>query len=370
MITCKSSTEDLIDFVNNYILPLKKISYKLVSYGNYLRTELSGQSIVSINDNLKKLVLGGINQSEVLQNSLSEFYKKYFGIGLTKNDINRYINSNGNFEIQKSIKISSDINGLDIDDISKRDISMFYIIKNIGNDCNIIITKANLKGININYNDEILNDEFYLGLVNDPNNVLALIKDFYNASLKILPTYNEYARFLRSITDIPKDYIFNAYKDLKNNLSSLSVSLDLKIKPIINLNIEYIEFIFAQKDGLSDNILKLISDIFRLSYFMHKTSGNLFEGIKSEWEIYLSNSYNSLNGIIDDNAKKVLKTSEARLNVDSNGFIESYNLDFPNMHISEVLKSISPLAFSGCILIYKDYNSINIRNELYGVINA
>ncbi|SMD31422.1 hypothetical protein [Picrophilus oshimae] len=369
MITCKASKEDLIDFVNNYILPLKKISYKLVSYGNYLRRELSGESIVSINDNLKKLVLGGINQSGVLQNSLSEFYKKYFGIGLTKNDINRYINSNGNFEIQKNIKISSDINGLDIDDPYKKYISMFYIIKNIDSDCNIIITKASSKGFNLNYMDENLNDNFYLGLVNNPNNVLALIKDFYNASLKILPTYNGYSMFLRSITNIPKDYAFEAYKGLKNNLNSLSGILDLEIKPIINLNIEYIEFIFTQKDGLSDNILKLIGDIFKLSNFMHENSGDLFEGIKSEFEIYLSNSYNSLNGIIDDNAKKVLKTSETRLNVDSNGFIDSYNLDFPNMHISEVLKSISPLAFSGCILIHKDYNSIHIRNNLYGVIN-
>ena len=369
MITCKSSKEDLMDFVNNYILPLKKISYKLVSYGNYLTSKLSGESIVSINDNLKKLVLGGINQSGVLQNSLSKFYKRYFGIGLIEDDIKRYINSNGNFEVQKNIKISSDINGFDIDDQYKNNISMFYIMKNIDHDCNIIITKANLKGININYNNEILNDDFYFSLINDPYNVLVLIKDFYNASLKILPTYNEYTRFLYSITNIPKDYIFNAYKNLKNNINSLSGVIDLEIKPIINLNSDYIEFVFPQNDGVLDNILKIIGNIFMLSKFMHKESEDLFEGIKSEWEIYLNNSYNSLNGIIDDNAKKILNASQINLDVDNNGFINKYNPYFPNMHISEVLRSISPLAFSGGVFIHKDYNNIKIINRYYGMIS-
>lgn len=370
MVVCKPSKENLSDFVNNYILPLKKLSYKIVSYGNYLRKELSGESIVSIsNDKFNKLILGGINQSGVLQNSLSEFYKKYFGVGLTKDDISRYINSSSNSEVQKNIKISSDINGLDIDDPYKKYISMFFLIKNIDNNCNLIIRKANSKGVSINYTDENLNDDFYLALVNDPTKVLALIQDFYNASLKILPTYNEYTMFLSSITNIPKSYAFEAYKDLKNNLSGLTVLLDLEINPIMNINSDYVEFIYPRKDGLSANILTLIyNDIFTLSDFMYKISENLFEGIKPEWKVYLSNGYNSLNGMMDNNAKKILSIKETYLTVNDNGFIENYDVNFPNAHISDVLKSISPLVFSGCILIEKNYNNIQIKNRLYGVI--
>ncbi len=318
-------------------------------------------------ENLKKLILGGITKSGIIENSLSSFYKQHFGVGLTNENIQRYLNSNGNLQAQRNIMISFDGEGHDIDYQNKE--SMFYHIKKISDFCNIIIDKVRSKKLNINYIPENYDENMYLDLVEHSNNVVSLIRDFYNYSLRVLPTYNRFSMFLKSITFISERYAIEAYPDLKENLNSLLMLLDGEIKPILNFNIEYIEFILPKNNGLLSYIIKLQNEIFNLSVFTKHNSEFLFNGIEDEWQKYLKNNYNSLKEMLDDNAMKIIRNKTTMLNVDEKGFISKYDFNFPYFSLSEVLKSILPLGFAGCISIGSyNNNSIEIINHLYGVI--
>jgi hypothetical protein len=367
MTELKAKKDDLIEFVNQNIINLAGISNKLTAYGEYLRKEFYGKNIVDTQDTLKKIILGGINKSGIAENSLSKFYIEYFGVGLTNENVQRYINSNGNLQAQKNIAISFDGEGRDIDDLNKK--SMFYHIKKISDFCNALIARVSAKGFNITYNRDNYDENMYLDLVEHPNNVVSLIRDFYNYSLRVLPTYNGFSMFLKSITVISERYAIEAYPDLKNNLNYLLMLLDGEIKPILNLNIEYIEFILPIKNGLLSNIINLQNEIFSLSVFAKHNSESLFNGIEDEWWKYLNNSYTSIKEMLDDNARKIIRNKTTTLNIDEKGFVNKFDFNFPNFSLSEVLKSILPLRFAGCISIGGSFNnSLEIINHLHGVI--
>ena len=159
MTELKAKKDDLIEFVNQNIINLAGISNKLTAYGEYLRKEFYGKNIVDTQDTLKKIILGGINKSGIAENSLSKFYIEYFGVGLTNENVQRYINSNGNLQAQKNIAISFDGEGRDIDDLNKK--SMFYHIKKISDFCNALIARVSAKGFNITYNRAQIRDTWF-----------------------------------------------------------------------------------------------------------------------------------------------------------------------------------------------------------------
>lgn len=367
MMDLNIDNNELVEFININIIPLRDVTHKIVAYGEYLRKEFSGKNIVDIDENLRKLILGGITKSGVSENSLSKFYKEHFGVGLTDENIQRYLNSNGNSQVQKNIEIS--LNEEDVYMDNNKNKSMFYYMKKIDTHCSEIIAKARVKGLNIPYTSDNLDKNTYLELVENPIKVVTLLKDVYNYSLKVLPSYNEFIMFLDSITNNSADYVLEAYPKIKDSLDSFLDLMDAEINPLLKLDIDFIKFIQPINSGMLSNIIDLKYEVFSLSDFANEKSNFLFNGVEDERKKHLSNNYNSLKGMLDDNAMKILMNRTIILNVDEKGFISKYDYNFPNFSLSEFLKSILPLRFAGCISIEKyDNNAIKIINYLYGEI--
>lgn len=389
MVTPKAKKEDLVNFVKNCIIPLKSSSYPLNALWEYMRRELSEQDILYIPEKFKKVVLGGIKEDGSFSpNSLAEFYSQYFGIGLTQIDRVKYINSVKNGIKPEGITIKSDPAGKKIDYNSQNDFSMSHYVYNIDNLCNFIINKSVAKGI-ISQSDDIkssFNEGDENVLIDNPSQILSLIKNFYNASLNVLPTYNEYSLFLNSINGVSKDYILEAYPSIINDFSDFINLLDLKIKPIVDHSStqKYIEYIFPkvfpedihssfpEDASISSNIFSLFKSIFGLSNFLYSQTLTLFDGVRNEYLNFLTNAKESVKGILDTTASKLIKSTkkEFKILVDKNGFTKQYS-EFPNQHISALSKSISPLLFSGCAYLeipYFRYADITIYNNIAGVL--
>jgi len=378
MITPKAKKEDLADFIKNDIVPLKHFSSPLNAFGEYLYRELSGKDVLYIPEKFKKIILGGVQENGSFSpNSLAEFYSQYFGIGLPQIDRVRYMNSVKQGVKPEGITIKSDPTGKKIDFNGQNDFSMFHYISAINSLCTKIINKSVAKGIipQISESSDLssFGEKDDDALIDNPSQVLSLIKDFYNASLKILPTYNEYSMFINSIYGA-RDYLMEAYPSIANEFSNFMDNLDLEIKRIVDLpsNNKYIEYVFPKQDGLVANIFNLYGNIFGLSYFLSSQPDNLFDGVIDEYSNFLRNAIKSVNGILDSNTNKLIKNAQKEsfiINIDEKGFTNGYNDEFPNQHISAISKSISPLLFSGCAYVeIGNYGRIVVHNNLVGVL--
>jgi len=379
MVTPKAKKDDLADFIKNDIVPLKNFNSPLNAFGEYLYRELSGRDILYIPEKFQKIILGGVQENGSFStNSLAEFYSQYFGIGLPQIDRVRYINSVKNGVRPESIVIKSDPAEKKIDSNGQNNFSMFHYISAIDTLCTKIINKSIAKSIipQIPENSDLssFEEKDNDALIDNLSQILFMIRDFYNASLKILPTYNEYSMFLDSIRGIPKDYLMEAYPSIANEFSNLMDNLDLEIKRIVDLPItnKYIEYVFPKQDGIASDIFNLYGNIFDLSYFLFSQPDNLFDGVMDEYSNFLKNAIKSVDGILDSNASKLIKSTqrEIYISIDEKGFTSEYSV-FPNQHISAFSKSISPLLFSGCAhleITHTRYASITIYNHIAGVL--
>lgn len=376
MVIPKAKKEDLANFVRNDIIPLEHFSSLLNSFGEYLRKEMSGRDTSFISERLQKVILGGVQKNgSFAPNSLAEFYNEYFGIGLSQTDRVRYVNSVNNGVKPQNIVIKSDPNGKIADINTQNNFSMFHFIVDINNLCTTIVKKSIAKGIIpqiTEVNVSSFKEEEGEALIDNPSQVLSQIKDFYNASLKILPTYNDYSMFLYSITNIPKDYLIEAYPSIAGEFSNLTNILDLEIKPIVELPItsNYMECVFSKQDGIASAIGRLIGSIFDLSFFMTSKPNTLFEGATDEYTNFLKNGSKSLNGILDAIGNAIIKRRdrEIYIEIDEKGFSTSYVDEYNNQHVSAFSKSISPLLFSGVVSLGTSNRSIILRNHLAGVM--
>ena len=378
MLVPKAKKEDLANFVMNDIIPLKRSSYPLNAFGEYIRRELSGRDIFYIPEKFLKVVLGGVqDDGSYSPNSLAEFYSQYFGIGLPQTDRVRYINSIKNGMKSVGIAIKSDPDGKKIDSNYNNAFSMFHYISAIDNLCTKIINKSVRKG-SISQSEAIASSSFKEDdgkmLIDNPSQVLSLIRDFYNLALKVLPTYNEYSIFLTSLHHVSRDYLVEAYPSISDKFNNIINDLDLEMRLITNLPItdKYIDYIFFKRDGIAFSIFNLYDNIFSLSTFLSSQSQTLFDGVNNEYSNFLINAKKSVAGILDTTASKLIESQrqEFPILLTENGFTEEYT-EFPNQYISAFSKSISPLLFSKCAhleVTNTRYATITIYNHMAQVL--
>lgn len=378
MITSKAKIKDLANFVKNDIIQLKLSSYPLNAFGEYIRRELSERDIFYIPEKFRKVVLGGVQENgSFLPNSLAQFYSQYFGIGLTQTDRAKYMNSIKNGLKPEGIVIKSDPKVKDIN--SNGQYTMFRYISLIDNLCTAIINKSIAKGI-ISQSENITSsfkEEDGDMLIDNPPQILSLIKNFYNTALKILPTYNEYSLFLYSINGVSKDYILEVYHSIMNDFSDFINLLDLEIKPIVDQfsTQKYIEYVFPKsfpEDGMASNISNLFISIFDLSKFLSSDALSLYDGVQDEYLNFLTEAKKSVTGILDTTASKLINSTRREFTIllDKNGFTDEYSV-IPNQYISAFSKSISPLLFSGCAhleITHSRYVDITIYNHMAPVL--
>lgn len=378
MTTQKYKKDDLANFVKNDIVSLKRNSAPLSKFGEYIRRELSGRDVLYVPEKFQKIVLGGVQENGSFSpNSLAEFYSQYFGIGLTQTDRVRYMNSVRNGVMPETIVIKSEVSEKNLVFNAQNTFSMFHYASAIDDLCTSIIKKSVDKGIISSSESDASDtidqkDEESLALIDHPSLILDMIRDFYNASLKILPQYNEYSMFLYSIQGVPKDYITEAYPSVANEFSTMVEDLDLEIKRIANLpsTSNYIEYMFPRQEGMVSDIVILYRNVFMLSYLLFSKTNTLFDGVMNEYSIFISDATKSVNGILDSNASTLAKSKEREIYIyiDEKGFTDGYNPVFPNEHISAISKSISPLLSSGCFSLELSYKTIVLHNNIVRVL--
>lgn len=211
-----SYTNEWKKFLLDYIVPLKDSADVLMGYYNYLKSRVDGVEIDNIDEDLKKILLGGVDdEGNYLDGSLSKFYRSLFGISLNV-ELPKYMN----LVKQRATKGVKCMIVQWKQQCSYED-PFFRFVNATASQTNKIISIAESKGII----DAILlkspSSIDYQTLVKNPEEVLKLVENFYNKAVMITPNYNEYSLFILTIRSIIRRYLEAAYPEFKENFENL-----------------------------------------------------------------------------------------------------------------------------------------------------
>lgn len=196
-----TNKDEWIQYLKDDIYPLWKNSFILKEYFEGLKQDFNRVNFSGIKEEDKQLFLGGViirREEMYTKNSLSKFYKSFFGLSIE--DLSSWIAQESYQEKLIDIKIII------------QDTEFIEFLDQVFSGLDNCITLQNLVPIpdypKFNYE----------GLKNEPIKVKDLITDFIRHILDISINYNYKTFFLCSINQITRHYVENAYPNFSQIL--------------------------------------------------------------------------------------------------------------------------------------------------------
>ncbi len=189
------------EFIENYVIPLKELSEILIGYWKFLGDKINDKPVDELieDESIKTILLGGVGEDgEYSERSLALFYKKFFGVYTDVKAIVEYLkqeltpNAKGTDEKRMLIRLAEEI------------------------------LKITNEIINLAQQNQILEDSCinknvsFEELINNPEKVADIIKEFYRHTLKVTINYNQKTLFLWIIRKITRRYLVTAYPEFKD----------------------------------------------------------------------------------------------------------------------------------------------------------
>lgn len=197
-----TNKDEWIQYLKNDIYSLWQNSYILKEYFEVLKQDFNEVNFSDIKEEDKQLLLGGvITQREEIytKNSLSKFYKNFFGLSIE--DLSSWIAQESYQEKLIDIKIII------------QETEFIEFLNQVFLRLDNCITLQNLVPIpnypKLNYEE----------LKNEPNKVKDLITNFIQSTLDISINYNYKTFFLCSINQITRRYLEKAYPNFSQILN-------------------------------------------------------------------------------------------------------------------------------------------------------
>ena len=191
-------------FISDYIIPLRDSADALVEYWNYLKEEIDSVPFNEIetekDENFKRILLGGVNENgDYSERSLAFFYSTFFGARLS--NLQEYL-------ISQKERVTSQVTG------AVEESEFMKFVENIKEKTNAILKSASQNVLTDAVDSETPEVDFE-ALLEAPEKVAELIKDFYNKTLEITVNYNQHTLFLWTIRKITRKYLETAYPELQ-----------------------------------------------------------------------------------------------------------------------------------------------------------
>ncbi|MDI6811494.1 MAG: hypothetical protein QMD80_07495 [archaeon] len=341
-------------FVEDYVIPLRDSAEALVEHWRYLKREIEGVEIDGMEEDLKKILLGGVDdEGNYLEFSVAKFYKDFFGVSLSV-ELPKYVTAvkegatkgiKGMVQAQTyypGAKATHSIKFiLDVAEQTKK-------IANIALSKGIIDTAAGSSS-GIKHEELLMN----------PEAVVEDIGDFYNRCAKIAPNYNDYSLFILTIRSITRRYLEEAYPQFKDKFSELQPFFGLV--PLFEPNIEdrtrKAEYTiwYLPEGSFGGEIRKLYEMVWDYSSKFKDLLLQYFEGITDLKKEFIEDAKISVTGTITE-IFKIERLLSSRHTLTFHGqwisSIEpySYNLKEPTS-LMHVLDDVMPFLFVGLVNI-------------------
>ncbi len=321
-----------------------------------------------------KVILGGFRQECVNKtlnaddvkgcfnsNALARFYREVFGIGLSNDDIAKFVNVAQYVGLEKAgeglriVSMKSDV----MDTLNGILTSFINVYKVAGR--------------------QVPNPMRYN--VDKPEDLAQAFIDMLNALLKLLPLYNPFTFFIQSLKFTPKPYLRLMYcdklfsSDVTNLMAKYGIRLTTLLKPSISKELdEELAIIGHDKDSLGSHLMAIVWYIYELTYglkgkgyvknvddefrkyvkkysrylddFYRKLTGSGFEG-KCGVELWISISYGSKVDISTVVPRNLFSFND----YDYCLIKTKYDIN-KSLSYGEFLELFSPLMFLGLISIY------------------
>ena len=187
------------EFIKEYVIPLKELSEILIGYWKFLGDKINDKPVDELieDESIKAILLGGVGEDgEYSERSLALFYKKFFGVYTDVKAIVEHLKLTPNAKgtIEKSMLIS----------LAEEILKIINEIINLAQQNQILEDSC----INMNVNFE--------ELINNPEKVATIIKEFYEHILKVTINYNQKTLFLWTIRKVTRGYLVTAYPEFKD----------------------------------------------------------------------------------------------------------------------------------------------------------
>ena len=373
-----SDKEEWKGFISDYVIPLRDSADALVEYWNYLKRKIDGVEIGGMGEDLKKALLGGVDEEgNYLEGSIAKFYKDFFGVSLSV-ELPKYAAA-AKEEATKGIK------GMVREMDSQTHPNVPYFIKfilDIAGQTKKIANIALSKGIIDTVagpSSEIRHEDF---LANQEDAV-ERVGDFYNKCAKIVPNFNNYTLFVLSIRNIASRYLEEAYPQFKfkNKFAELQSMLGLKslFVPDIADGAKKAEYaIWHLPDGsFGGEVRKLYELIWNYSNVFKELVSQYFEGTTDLKKEFIEDAKVKVLGLpseeVEYEYEKFRFVDRNRCWIQfSNQWLEGFGVQAHNLFpkllhepkkpvsLMQILDELSPLLFVGLINIVEVLYEANI----------
>ncbi|ADN49585.1 hypothetical protein [Vulcanisaeta distributa] len=275
---------------------VKEVELKLT--GSDLSQLLRSQQM---RDFTMKVILGGFRQECVNKtlnaddvkgcfnsNALARFYREVFGIGLSNDDIAKFVN------VAQYVGLEKAGEGLRI--VSMRS----YVMDTLNGILTSFINVYKVAG------RQVPNPMRYN--VDKPEDLAQAFIDTTNALLKLLPLYNPFTFFIQSLDFTPKPYLRLMYcdklfsSDVTNLMAKYGIRLTTLLKPSISKELdEELAIIGHEENSLGRHLLATVWHIYELTYWLKgkdyvKNIDDEFRKYVEKYSIYLDEFYRRLTG--------------------------------------------------------------------------
>jgi hypothetical protein len=236
-------------FVNDYVLPIHTLSSKLLKLREEIISRTEGRKLSNLDSNLRKFLLGGINEEgDYENNSLALFIKNAFGI---------YIDPKQYVALAKG--------GIDPNEYVEVEVSteteFVKFLRNISSLSSQIVSKVGLETTEVKEVEE---------LIKEPEKILEVLRELYEKLLQVTANYNYYTFFTVSTKNLPFFYLTKAYPKLKEKFDEIREFLGLGVFFSPETEVQEIKeecTIWSHaREGLCDLIFSLNDSIWKSIY--------------------------------------------------------------------------------------------------------
>jgi len=204
-------------------------------------------------------------------------------------------------------------------------------------------------------------------------------EDFLNKSIKLLPLYNPFTFFIRSLYSTPRPYLNIMYCEelfsdpVRNLMRKYGVELTKILDPGLNVRSKNDELaVIGHKDGsVGKLIVKLVQKIYDMTYKLNRNG----YPVSNEFKKYVETKYNeetsagyTLEKLISMIPGYKVYCERKQITVEK-GVVMAYEIKYPYDKIASIaydkfLESFSPLLFLGIAWIEKVWVEKNEYNYL------
>lgn len=229
-------------YIQEMVVPLWGSAWRLKKFHERLEQEFDGRSLEALTEREQQLFLGGVDARRdegYRRNSLARFYKELFGARVA--DLQSWVLSEGS-DVQTEVQIEVE------------ETQYVEFASTIYDRLTRALSSQSL------YHDWHEPDVGFEILINDADQLRALVEEFYEQVLAFAVNHSYYTFFLWSLNQVPRHFVETAYPEfdadqpfVRDQLGIQSLNWANPIKPDADIYQDYQILCYPEYDSSSDS---------------------------------------------------------------------------------------------------------------------